>query len=327
MENTPKVYAAYSLDNSKRIQSSSGGVFSVIAESILNSHKGVVYGVAMSDDCYSAEYVRITNETELFKIRGSKYLQANIGDTFSKVKVDLESGMTVLFSGTGCVVNGLKLFLRKEYINLFCVDVVCHGVPSPALWKKYVLYQEKTNGKLIKVNFRCKDKGWEEFGLKENSLFISRSKDPYFKMFLRNYCLRPSCYNCIAKNDKRSDISLADFWGISKVLPEMNDNKGISLVLVRTDKGQKLFSECSGIIKYMDVDYEKAVMYNPAEYSSSPKPDQRESFFVDMNSKEFEDLSKMYLSESTKEKMLGIINNGKRILRKILNRIIIRREK
>ena len=324
MENIPKVYAAYSIDDFKRIQSSSGGVFSVIAENILNSYQGVVYGVAMSDDCYSAEYIRITKESDLCKLRGSKYMQANIGESFAKVKTDLESGLNVLFTGTGCIINGLKLFLGKEYGGLFCVDVVCHGVPSPALWKKYVLYQEKKHGKLIKVNFRCKDKGWEEFGLKENSLFISKSKDPFFKMFLRNYCLRPSCYDCIAKSDKRSDISLADFWGIGKVLPEMNDNKGISLVLVRTEKGQKLFNECVENIKYQNVDYAKAVSYNPAEYRSSARPDERDDFFVYMNSLEFEELSKKYLAETLKDKMRGKVADAKRIIKKILNRIIIR---
>lgn len=129
------------------------------------------------------------------------------------LKGDLVSGKLVLFSGTGCQVNGLKKFLGKEYNNLICVDVICHGAPSPALWRKYAIYQEQKNGgKLKGINFRCKDDGWTDFGMKEickgipngemKKLYISKDKDAYMQMFLRDYCLRPSCYECAAKNVK-----------------------------------------------------------------------------------------------------------------------------
>ena len=132
-----KVFACYSTNDDIRIKSSSGGVFSALALHIL-CENGVVYGVAMSEDCYSAEYIRVTDEAMLEKLRGSKYLQANVGNTFLLVKKDLEEGKKVLFSGTGCQVNGLKNFLQKEYDNLYCVDVICHGTPSPVLWKKFI---------------------------------------------------------------------------------------------------------------------------------------------------------------------------------------------
>ena len=125
----------YNMNQEVRLSSSSGGMFSLLAEGVL-SQNGVVYGVKMSDDCYSAEFIRIVDATKFVWLRGSKYLQARVGDAYKKVKDDLLSGKRVLFSGTGCQVNGLKNFLGKEYDNLLCVDVICHGAPSPALWKK-----------------------------------------------------------------------------------------------------------------------------------------------------------------------------------------------
>ena len=162
-----KAYACYLKDDNKRMNSSSGAVFSALSSYIF-SVNGVVYGVAMADDCCSAVFISVTDEEGLKKLRGSKYLQAKIGDTYKNVKKDLLDGKTVLFTGTGCQINGLKNFLQKDYNNLICVDVICHGVPSPELWRKYVYYQEKKNkGKLEYVNFRCKDESWTNFGMKE----------------------------------------------------------------------------------------------------------------------------------------------------------------
>ena len=171
-----KVYAAY-YDNKIRLNSSSGGVFSRIA-----SEFDIVYGVALTTDCYKCEFVRV--EKDVSSIRGSKYLQAKVGESYKNVKKDLLDGKRVLFSGTGCQINGLLLFLGKEYSNLFLLDVICHGVPSPKLWRKYVDYQEKKYGKINSVNFRCKEDSWQNFGMKENNLYIPRSKDPFMIFFL-----------------------------------------------------------------------------------------------------------------------------------------------
>lgn len=243
-----KVYACYNKDKDVRLSSSSGAVFSSLAEYVLNKN-GIIYGVAMSEDCYSAEFIAVTDQNGLSKLRGSKYLQAKVGDIFKKVKEELQADRLVLFTGTGCQVNGLKKFLGKDYGNLICMNVICHGAPSPKLWKKYAQYQENNNGgKLKEINFRCKDENWTNFGMKEvlrdipvdsvKKLYISKDKDPYMQMFLRDYCLRPSCYDCLAKKQKMADLTIADFWGINDVAPEMNDEMGTSLVLIRTDKGQ-----------------------------------------------------------------------------------------
>lgn len=312
-------YAAYSTNEFIRMSSSSGGVFSLLAKQILDK-EGIVYGVAMSHDCKYAEFIRVDTHSDLAKLRGSKYLQARVGRTYRKVKLDLESELTVLFTGTGCQISGLKNFLGKEYSNLYCVDVICHGVPSPKLWKEYVEYNEKQqNKRLVSINFRCKDDSWIDFGIKrkdegKKELYISKDKDPYMIMFLRDYCLRPSCYECLAKNNYRSDLTLADFWGIDKVAPELNDGKGTSLVMIRSEKGCKLFENIKKEIVFREVSYDDGVRDNKAEYSSADRPEERNYFFDDLNVNSFEDMIMRYgtptpipLKRKIKNKIMEII--------------------
>lgn len=311
-----KTYAAI-YDNEIRKESSSGGIFSLLASKVLKNN-GIVYGVAMTDDCYSAVFFRVKNENELFRLRGSKYFQAKMNNTYNLVKQDLQDGINVLFSGTACQINGLKLFLGKDYSNLICVDVICHGVPSPALWKKYAIYQEEKHGKLQNVNFRCKDENWQNFGMKENQVFISMHKDSFMRMFLRDYCLRPSCYECLAKQDKKSDITIADFWGIDNVAPEMNDNKGTSLVIVRSDKGMGLFESVIDKMHLKEVSYENGVRSNPSDYKSVIRPKQRDTFFGDMNVMDFSDLENKYAADIKVSILTRVKRKIKLTLRKIL---------
>lgn len=299
MGNIIGTYAAYSKNEKLRLESSSGAIFSLLAEQALHQD-GSVYGVALSRDCKYAEFIRVDKQADLPKLRGSKYLQARVGNTYQQIKKDLESGSTVLFSGTGCQVNGLKGFLGKEYENLYCVDVICHGVPSPKLWRDYVQYVEsESDAKLINVNFRCKDDSWSDFGIKRidsthKAMYISKDKDPYMLMFLRDYCLRPSCYECVAKQHKLSDLTIADFWGINKVLPKMNDGKGVSLVITRTNKGSELFDSIGADIVSNKVSYEDGVRGNPAEYRSAKRPEERDFFFDDAAAMSFEELKNKY---------------------------------
>lgn len=308
-----QTYAAYCDDQDVRSKSSSGGIFSLLA-----SNFDVVYGVAMTDDCYGAHFVRV--EGDISALRGSKYLQATIGDTYKDVKKDLESGRAVLFTGTGCQVSGLKRFLNKEYDNLCCVDVICHGVPSPVLWEMYVKHQEKIYGEKIQsVNFRSKENGWKAFGIKENEFFTSKDTDPYMQMFLKNYCLRPSCYHCKARDKKFSDLTIADFWGIETVAPEMDDDKGASLVILRTEKAVGLFEKIRANLKIKKVSYEDGIKQNLCEYASVKRPLERNTFFVDMNSMPFEKLSRKYLHVSFLKKVKRKI---KRILLKCKEKIV-----
>lgn len=283
-------YAAI-YENVIREKSSSGGIFSLLA-----SQFDVVYGVAMTKDNYECEVVRM--EGDISPLRGSKYFQAKVGESFKLVKKDLEEGKIVLYSGTGCQINGLKLFLRKDYSNLFLVDVICHGTPSPKLWREYVKYYERKYGKLEYVNFRCKVDGWKNFGMQKNELYISKDDDWFMQMFLRDYCLRPSCYECHAKKYKMADITIADFWGIENVAPEMNDDRGTSLVIIRSDKGKKMFDSVKSDLRWKEVSYGDAVKGNPSEYSSVKRPVQRDYFFRDLNRYGFKRTAKKYVDES-----------------------------
>ena len=327
-----KVYACFNKDEDVRLSSSSGAVFSSLAEYVLNKN-GIVYGVMMSEDCYSAEFIAVTDRSGLTKLRGSKYLQAKVGDTFKKVKVELQAGKLVLFTGTGCQVNGLKNFLGKDYDNLICMDVICHGAPSPALWREYAKKQEKKmRGKLKSINFRCKDDSWADFGMKEviksipknkmKKYFISKDNDSYMRMFLQDYCLRPSCYECTAKKVKMSDLTIADFWGINNVAPDMDDGLGTSLVLIRTMKGNELFESANRNMKMKEVSYEDGVKGNPAEYRSCARPSERDKFFEDMRTMSFEELKEKYaapirysLKTRVKRKIKAAIRKTLRVIR------------
>lgn len=308
-----KAYACYNTNEETRLSSSSGGVFSLLAEQVL-ADGGIVYGCAMTQDCYGAELIRVSDERDLRLLRGSKYLQAKMGDILSSVKSDLHAGKLVLFSGTGCQINGLKRFLQNDYDNLLCVDLICHGVPSPSLWKMYVQYREKHYGKIKEINFRYKSHGWKDFGIKVNHRYISKDDDPYMQMFLEDKCLRPSCYVCMAKKDKESDITLADFWKIENVAPEMNDGKGVSLVLVRTERGKQMFEEIRSSMVVKEVDYAKAIDGNPAEYKSVERPSERDVFFIDMNRMSFDMLAKKYTAPHYKIKIRKI----KRLIKRLI---------
>lgn len=296
-----KTYAAY-YDNIIRNESSSGGIFSVISKQF-----EIIYGVSMSQDNQFAIYTRV--EENISPLRGSKYLQAKVGDTFIMVKADLLNGKKVLFTGTACQVNGLRSFLQKDYPNLFCFDVICHGVPTPKMWCEFI------KGKNIKnVNFRSKDVGWENYGMKLDDEYIPNTENRYMKMYLQDQCMRPSCYECICKKNKKSDLTIGDFWGIDNVAPEMNDNKGISLVIVRTEKGRLLFDNIKDKIVWKEVCYGDAVRNNPSEYSSISKPINRDKFFENLTRMDFDALCTMYIPR------LSLKNRAKNLIRRILNK-------
>lgn len=308
-----KTYAAIYKDNAIRDNSSSGGIFSALADKF-----DVVYGVAMTDDCHGAEVARI--EGDISSLRGSKYVQAKVGDAFKQVKKDLEAGRSVLFSGTGCQINGLSMFLGKEYTNLFLLDIVCHGTPSPKLWKVYAEYREEKHGKLESVNFRCKGGHTTQ----KNNIYIPKNEDSFMRMFLRNYCLRQACYECHAKYFKKSDMTIADFWGIENVAPEMNDGRGISLVISRTEKGHELFERVKNELKWKEVSYEESVRNNPCEHISTNRPQQRDAFFEDLEKFPFAEMEKKYAADmrvSFSRKALQIIKNT---IRKTLYRLKLR---
>lgn len=303
IENEPSTYACYNKDENVRLESSSGGIFTLIAEYIIYNG-GVVFGAGFDKD-FSVIHSYVETKEELEKFRGSKYVQSKIGDTYKKAKKFLEQGKRVLFTGTPCQIGGLKSYLQKEYGNLFCIDIICHGVPSPKVWQKYVSYHEKQAGSSTqRIAFRCKDKGWKRYSV--SLLFQNNTeyretfdKDLFMKAFLRNVCLRPSCYECNFKTlHRQSDITLADFWGIQNILPEMDDNKGTSLIFVNSDRGYSIFEKIKNNILYKGVNINQAVLYNSSAIKSVEDNQKRESFFKEIDQVPFDKLVKKYCSDS-----------------------------
>lgn len=292
-------YAAFSKNDNLRLHSSSGAVFPVLAQKVLEQG-GVVYGVTMNDDCSGAEFRRADTLEKLVQLTSSKYLQASVGNTFRNVREDLKKGLLVLFTGTGCQINGLRLFLSKDYDNLLCVDVLCHGVPSPKVWKEYKAFREiNINSSFTGVNFRDKKLSWQEFGMSEiykdgRKAFIPKEQNPFLILFLDNISLRPSCYQCKARDNRFSDLTLGDFWGIDRINRQLNDGKGLSLILIRTEKGGHFFQDCKDKLYCKAVSYAEAIAENPPEYQSPEMPQVREQFFKDLNQKNFGTLVDQY---------------------------------
>lgn len=239
-------YALKHKDEKIRKASSSGGAFYEIALKVINEG-GKVYGAAY-DENFVVKHIGVSDKNSLERIMKSKYVQSDMGCTYTKVKSDLDKEIPVLFSGTGCQVQGLRNFLGKEYDNLLCVDIVCHGVPSPRLFADYLKFMEKKyKSKVTSVKFRGKAiKGQVQDILItfENGKVYSKLAviDSYYSFFAKNFSLRDSCHHCPFTCKKRyGDITLADFWRIEKQFPEFQDNKGISLLLTNTEKGNKYY--------------------------------------------------------------------------------------
>lgn len=271
-------YAAFSINDSLRMESSSGGVFSELAVVILQLG-GIIYGASYDDEGV-VRHTGIEAQKELGKLRGAKYSQSILGDSFLTLKKQLDSGRTVLFSGTPCQVAGLRAFLKRDYDNLVCIDFVCHGIPSPMVWEKYVRYRSQIdNGDMFPqhINLRNKESGWSnyaysvEFTYADNTRYLCKNgDDPFMRLFVNDYILRESCSNCHFKGYKRvSDITLGDFWGIWNIDPEMDDDKGTSLILTHTAKGENMMNAVAGNIKCERVTLEQAVNRNPSMLKSS----------------------------------------------------------
>lgn len=283
-------YACFNKNKEIRLDSSSGGIFNLIAEYILDDN-GIVFGAAFDED-YLVKHIYIDNKKDLEKLRKSKYLQSSLNDIFKSVKNFLKEDKKVLFTGTPCQIEGLKLFLQKNYDNLYTQDIVCHGVPSPKLWQKYL---ESKDEKIKDVNFRNKDNGWEDFNLKINDYAKHHQKDQYMRLFLSNLALRKSCYNCSSKKIYRvSDITLADFWGIDNVLPAFNDHFGTSLVVINSLKGKELFDSIKESLEYKEVDFMESIKENSAYNHSCKMPKGRLTIFNDLDKMDFDSIYKKY---------------------------------
>ncbi len=272
-----KIIAYQNPDYTTLLHSSSGGAFTRLAQSVLHQG-GIVYGAAFNAD-WTVTHKRVDNEADLRLLQSSKYLFSDYLSSISLVMADMRNGKRVLFSGTPCQVAALQKRIGKN-ANLLLIEVACHGSPERKYWEKYLesickkTHHQKED--IIEVNFRDKRNGWAAYNLtikfKDGQEFSERATDNlYMRAFLKNYTLRKACFKCPFKypSGSKADITLGDFWGNYKILPDVDGTSGISIVIFNTENGLK---EIGHLRPNWKVDIEKAIVYNPAITECAKKP-------------------------------------------------------
>ncbi|MCD8290902.1 MAG: Coenzyme F420 hydrogenase/dehydrogenase, beta subunit C-terminal domain [Prevotella sp.] len=302
---TPKTVIAVKNPNEKeRMSSSSGGVFISLAHKIINEG-GVVFGVSF-DDNWGACMTYAETMADIKPMMGSKYFQASMGTTFKNAEKFLKKGRKVLFSGCPCQIAGLRNYLHNDYDNLLTVDLLCHGVASPGVWKRYwdelykkMAFEKKSDGHPIhlisNISFRDKSQhGWPNFSFTvrtltnnahEESILLSEmhSRNLFYRGFCANLYLRPSCHSCKCKGGRsHSDITIGDYWGIDHIIRGFNDNKGVSVVMINTKKGGDIFKTLDMDIRLSSL---KDMLQGNREFLKSPTMHpKREYFYMKYNS-------------------------------------------
>lgn len=286
-----EAYVCKNNSDELRRKSSSGALFSALADTI-TAKGGVVYGVKM-DNSIVAVFSSSESEDGIDVFRGSKYVQAYVGNIFRDVRKSLICGKPVLFTGTPCQVAGLKNFLHKDYPNLYTLDFLCHGVPSPKTFSKNIReWEKKEQDKIVSYHFRDKLKSWNLFNtritFRKGRIMTAFSKlqDRYFQLFLFNFGLQEACYHCqYTKRDRVSDITMADYWKkCSQVSPKKipYDDNGLSLTIVNSQKGAHLFRELSSSITSSALNYDEVVKKNKLLRTSFQKPANNDVFWSEI---------------------------------------------
>ena len=284
-------YAAWSENNELRLNSSSGGVFGVLAQSIIDKN-GIVFGCAFIENDWRCHHTKARTHAQLKDLLKSKYIQSDLEDSFTECKHELATGKRVLFSGTPCQIAGLLHYLGHSEENLLTVEVICHGTPSPDVWKTYLheLQRREDIKQIVSVDFRNKKENWKNSKLlvrgssngkctdkKEYSMY--HWNDPYMTAFLNNLSLRSSCYHCSCKAGKsHADITLGDFWGFENIHPGLYDEKGISAVMLHTAKAQEFWIQIQKKLKTLPVSADMILQGNRAYLNSYPQPAGRKYF-------------------------------------------------
>ncbi len=309
--------AAKNPDSQVRLASSSGGIFTLLAQQTLR-RGGVVFG-ASYDKEWQVRHIAIDKEADIVLLQGSKYMQSLMGNSFSEAEAWLKDGREVLFSGTPCQIAGLKKYLRRDYPNLATVDIVCHGVPSPLIWSNYLRSINPQQKPITQVNMRDKTTGWQRYsitiGCDDGTTLISEraSHNTYMRGFLSGIFTRPSCFQCPAKGGRgMSDITLGDFWGIGHVIKEMADSKGVGLVMAHSERGVELLGEID--FTRHEALYTEALRYNPCIERSSSEPALRSEFWAQYRQAGIQTIEKI-LPPKSKNPLRGIIKLVKRIFK------------
>lgn len=316
--NPTQAWAMQNKNDNVRNDSSSGGVFSLLAETVLEEN-GLVFGAAF-DERHHIKHICIDAVEQLYMLRGSKYVQSELCEVYNKIKEFLKNEKKVLFIGTPCQVAAILNFVGEEQTNLYTLDIACFGVPSSLVWDKFIKYRsKKAKSNIKRVNFRYKNPSWERYAIKlefENGkeYVCDHGEDPYMKCFIRKLTLRPSCYNCKFKEYKSgADLTLGDLWGVAKLAEAMNDKKGTSLVIAHSKKGLELLSKISPNALITTINLKEAEGFNSALVVSPQKPVVRERFLFGLTEHNFDSRVKKFCSPSIIKR---IYNKACRILKK-----------
>lgn len=313
-----QVYAARSNDEALRLSSSSGGIFTLLAEAVLD-RGGVVFGAAVTENL-EIRHIAVETPGALSRLRGSKYVRSRLGDSYRQAKEYLEAGRTVLFTGTPCQIGGLRAYLRKDYVNLFCQDLACHGAPMEWVFENYIKHRaSQAESKAVRISFRDKVTGWEAYSLtvdfENGSRYTARvDRDPYMKAFLQDLTLGKSCYSCNFKGlDRQADITLADLWGAAETCPQLSDGKGTSAVFLHTEKGLALWDAVRDRLTAVPISEQAVVLHNPAMIRSAPEPKNREAFLEALKEGDFTQTVEHFCPRPTK--LQRLLRRLKRLLK------------
>lgn len=325
-----KIYASKNLDESIRLKSTSGGVFTALAENVVNN-EGIVYGAAF-DNKFHVKHTSVVDINSLNMLRGSKYVQSDMGNVYNEIKEKLELDKVVLFSGCSCQVAGLKKFLIKNYENLYTVDFICHGISSQNTFNQYLkLLEIKYNAKVIKFFFREKSKGWHTSSVKvefENGKCYTKpiTEDMYMRGFLENIYLKPACHHCEFRNFKSgSDIILGDFWGAEVEEKEIDDNKGISIVIANSSKGNQLLYKIADKIFLKEVGIDNIIPYNQSLFYSSQQSPNKEKFLKMVNENGYAKVFETFCKEKYTLKCKRVVRSTSGKIKRMMKNSIKKR--
>ncbi|MDO4459119.1 MAG: Coenzyme F420 hydrogenase/dehydrogenase, beta subunit C-terminal domain [Clostridia bacterium] len=282
-----KIIASQNIDLNTKERCSSGGIFPLLAKHIIQKN-GIVYGASF-DHNFDVNHIAVDNINDLEKLYSSKYTLGKCS-VFPEIKENLEKNIPVLFSGLPCQVFALKQYLKKDYDNLYIVDLICHGTPGANIWKDY--RESVSKGRQIQnINFRDKGNGWSRYGIRikftnGSEYYKNHNFDPYMRALIDNLALSGGCYKCKNKGleNRLSDITLGDLWGAKSLAPELFDDMGTSLLFINTPKGEQLFSEISENVKSADIDGKKAVAINSSAVKTAKKNRYTDRFFTEYKS-------------------------------------------
>lgn len=309
---------ACKVEDAVRMKSSSGGIFTALSDHVLK-RGGVVYGAAF-DSGMVLRHARATTAQERDVMRGSKYIQSDTSGSYHQVKEDLKEGRQVLFTGTPCQIAALKAFLKKDYENLLLVDIICHGVPSPEIWAQFVSYlNEKYNAQVTDYSFRNKQVSWRQYSATVKlsdgrCIGENNHTGSFIELFRYDVCMRPSCTVCrYASHHREGDITIGDFWGIENVLPELDDNKGVSSVMVNSLKGEAILEQIKGHMTLAECTQDQIAARQPNLSRPSQPSNKAVPFQADWKVLPFRKLLRKYTRVGMKRRVIDFI-------KKLLNR-------